>query len=155
VAEHAVGFAAAWLAFGLVAAPVADAAGAVLGPVLAFALLLAGAVGWQLSLARLRLMERCGRVPVTPPRGWRAETRTAANGLSRGAGCVRTCWAPMLAMAAAPHLALMGAVAAANLAEWAPGADPFPRKRRRRPALAYAALAVLALALAAAGWAAR
>lgn len=128
VAEHALGFGLVWLAFGLAAVPVATA--------LPFAVWLAVAVAWQLSPMRARYAARCGRVRVAP---------VVVGGVDQGLRCVRTCWASMLAMAAAPHVALMAVVLGINLLEWAPGPNPFSRRRRHRPAVLYAGLVLLSL----------
>lgn len=137
VAEHAAGFGLVWFGFGLAAVPVASAA--------PFAALLALAVAWQLSPLRERYAARCGRLRTAPPSGWRAETATVVGGVDQAMRCVRTCWASMLAMAAAPHVGLMAVVLGISLSEWAPGPNPFAGRRARRPAALYAGLLVLSL----------
>lgn len=143
VAEHAGGFALVWFAFGLAAVPIANALGDMTA--WAFPALLAVAVVWQLSSTRARYAAQCGRLRTAPPTGWRGDAGVVVSGVDQALRCVRTCWASMLAMAAAPHLLLMAVVLGINLLEWAPGRNPFARSRRRRPALLYAGVVLLSL----------
>lgn len=145
IGEHAAGFSALWFLFGLPAVIAVQVMAHAVAPTIVFGNLVVAAALWQLSAHRRRYVDRCSRVRVAPPSGWRADLRTSLSGTMQAASCVRSCGASMLAMAAAPHPAVMGLVLAANFSEWAPGPNPFDRTRHRRPAIAYLALAVGAL----------
>lgn len=145
VVEYAAGFAAVWFLMSLVTMRVVAVAAGAVSPAMVFLVAAAVATGWQLSPARRRLVDRCGRLRTGAPTGWRADMGALRCGVDRGVRCLFTCWASMLAMAAAPGLLLMAVILAANLSEWAPGPNPFARHRRARPALAYAALGLVAL----------
>ncbi|MGQ0678250.1 MAG: copper chaperone [Actinomycetota bacterium] len=146
VTVHALAFGSVWFAFSIaVVALVAFAALLAPMPVL-FSLLAGGAAAWQLSPARSALVQRCTRIRTAPPGGWQAPVGLAVGGADQAVRCLGTCWASMLAMAAAPHPALTAAVFAAGFYEWAPGRDPFDRIRRLRPVPVYLALAAGVLA---------
>lgn len=68
--------------------------------------LLAAAAAWELTRGKWRALRRCHLLEPLPPRGNRADAACAGQGLRYGARCVTSCWAPMLAMAAAGHLAV-------------------------------------------------
>lgn len=143
---HVLGYAAVWfvvaLGLNLVVLVLPGAA------LVRFGVLLAAASRWQLSWARRRRMDREGWVPVGPPIGWAATRTEVRGGVSQACRCVVACWASMLAMAAAPTIALGLTVLAVNLAEWWPGANPHGSARRIHPAIAYGIGAVTVLALA-------
>jgi predicted metal-binding membrane protein len=140
VTEFLAGFASVWFAFGLFAIATVRVVGTLLGSSGAFGILLIVALLWQLSWRRRRYAEACGRVHVGPPTGWRSDAHTMVAGAAQALRCIKTCWASMLAMAAAPNMLLMIIVLGANLAEWAPGRNPFARVRRLRPLPVYASL---------------
>lgn len=140
VGEYLAGFTAVWFGFGLGATLLVQLALLIFPTTLVFSVLVAAAAIWQISARRRRLIEMPGRLRVAPPTGWRADVYTTLAGTMQGLRCLRTCWASMLAMAAAPNMPLMSIVVIANLSEWVPGKNPFGPRRRFRPALAYIAL---------------
>jgi len=144
VAEHVLGFAGVWFCYAFAVGAVMHVVAKPIPASASLALCLTAASIWQLSMGRLRLVERCRPVHVSMSRGWRAHTSTTTNGARVGIGCIGTCWASMLAMAAAPVM-IMPVVAAASLSEWAAGRNPFARERRRRPVPTYIALAISAI----------
>jgi predicted metal-binding membrane protein len=89
-----------WTAFGALALALLPPLGMSAG------LLLAAAAAWELTPWKWRAVRRCHLIEPLPPRGTRADAACAREGLRYGARCVASCWAPMLAMGAAGHLAL-------------------------------------------------
>jgi predicted metal-binding membrane protein len=89
-----------WLAFGAAALAVIPVAGPGVG------VLLAGAAAWELTPWKWRAVRRCHLIEPLPPRGREADTACARAGVRYAGQCVASCWAMMLAMAAAGHLAL-------------------------------------------------
>lgn len=135
--EHAAGYAVVWFVFGIGAGSLVGAIGLWVPDLALFTALVVLAAAWQISDRRCRLVERADPIHVGAPDGWGAHLGEVSAGATVAFLCVRRCWASMLAMVAAPHVALMGIVIAANLLEWAPGANPFPRRRRYRPLVLY------------------
>jgi predicted metal-binding membrane protein len=118
IAAAGAGYAAVWLAAGLVLVPAALLLrmGAVhwlaaLLPVLGAALV------WQISPLRHSALNACHRLPPFAAFGWRGYRDAARSGLARGGWCVLACWAIMLLLLALPaaHLPAM-ALAAGYLA---------------------------------------
>jgi predicted metal-binding membrane protein len=68
--------------------------------------LLAAAAAWELTPWKWRAVRRCHLIEPLPPRGSHADAACAREGFRYGSRCVTSCWAAMLAMAAAGHLAL-------------------------------------------------
>jgi hypothetical protein len=68
------------------------------------------AVLWELTPGMKRRLRRCGLTVSLAPRGWRADTECAKYGVITGLGCVTTCWALMVAVAAFSHSVLVMAV---------------------------------------------
>lgn len=146
MATFAAVYLGVWIAFGglvLALAPLWSAPPA--GVPLAAALALAA--GWQFTVGKRRALRDCHRSVPLPPRGWRATAAAARFGLRNGGACVGSCWALMLAMAAAggaamlPATVAMTAVVTTEKLAWRP---------RRATRLAGALLAAAALVAAAA-----
>ena len=136
-----------WIAFGVGILLVAPAwSGVDRTAVAAGALALAA--GWQLSAPKRRALRDCHRPSPLPPTGRRATVGVVRFALRNGTACVRSCWAMMLAMAAAATattfwmVAITGLVLVEKLA-------PRPRQATRAGAVLLGAgsLAVAAGAL--------
>lgn len=96
-----------WICFGALALAALPPLGVSAG------FLLAGAAAWELTPWKWRALRRCHLIEPLPPRGTRADAACARAGLRYGGRCVVSCWALMLAMAVAGHLALaLGALIA-------------------------------------------
>lgn len=89
-----------WIGFGALALAALPPLG------LGAAVLLAFAAAWELTPWKWHAVRRCHLIEPLPPRGAPADAACAREGLRYGGRCVGACWAPMLAMAAAGHLAL-------------------------------------------------
>jgi predicted metal-binding membrane protein len=89
-----------WIGFGALALAALPPLGRGAGVVLAVA------AAWELTPWKWRAVRRCHLIEPMPPRGAAADAACARGGLGYGARCIGACWAPMLAMAAAGHLAL-------------------------------------------------
>jgi predicted metal-binding membrane protein len=148
VAEHTAGFAALWFVVSIVAVGAVRLVSLLVASTLVFAAALLVAAGWRASSTRRRYLRRCGRVRVSAPTGWPSHAGALAAGVDQAVACVRTCWAAMLAMAAAPGLSVMLVVLGVNLSEWAPGVDPVDTGRRRREVAAYGAMAAATIVVA-------
>lgn len=70
---------------------------------------------WQLTPMKCRALGECHRSLPLPPDGWPAAKGLMRFGAISGWACIRSCWAMMLTMAAAPsaHLAWMVGLTAA------------------------------------------
>jgi len=113
----------------------------------AFAVALALAAGYELTVVKRRALNRCHRTTPLPPAGVRSILAVGRFGWINTSGCVASCWLSMIAMLAAGPakplvmVFLTGATTYGRLARR-------PDRTRRRVAAGYAASAVLALALA-------
>jgi predicted metal-binding membrane protein len=115
-----------------------------LGERATLAIALAVAAAWQLTRAKQRALNACGKTVPLPPLGRRADAGCARFALLHARRCVRSCWAIMLAMAVLGHASVvwMAAVTALVVAEeLAPGG-----RRLTRPAAVLLALAAGAVA---------
>jgi predicted metal-binding membrane protein len=106
--------------------------------------LLAVAATWELTSWKWRAVRRCHLIQPMPPRGAAADAACAREGLRYGARCVGACWAPMLAMVAAGHLAV-GLMALLTLVLSAEKIVVRSARLRGPAAAALAGAAVLAL----------
>lgn len=106
-------------------------------PVAALAL----AAIWQLTPPKRAAQRACHRSRPLPPRGWRASAGVADFALRNGGACLASCWAMMLAAAAAGpgSLLWMGGLAGVMTAE---KLAVTPRRAARRVAALLAAAAV-------------
>lgn len=142
MAEHLSGFVAVWASFGMCAGAAIELLEDLVAPEIVFAGFSSAAAVWQLSERRRGAADRCGYVHVGPASGWRCDMHTIAAGSSLAIPCLRTCGPQMTAMIAAPHVLVMGALFAAYLSEWMPGANPFAASRRTRPFPVYVVIAL-------------
>ena len=109
---------------------------------------LALATVWQLTPLKRSAQRACHRSRPLPPRGWRASAGVADFAFRNGGACLASCWAMMLAAAAATgpgHLLWMGAMTGVMTAEKL--AITPQRAARRVAALLAAAAAGVALAI--------
>ena len=106
-------------------------------PVAALAL----AAIWQLTPHKRAAQRACHRSRPLPPRGWRASAAVAEFALHNGGACLASCWAMMLAAAAAGpgSLLWMGAMTGVMTAE---KLAVTPQRAARRVAMLLAAAAV-------------
>lgn len=114
VFEFLVVYLGIWVAFSTVALgmviPLAPASQALLLP-----LSLAVAAAWQWTPLKRRALRACHRPRALPPRGLRATVGVARFGLGNGSACLASCWAMMLAMAAAGSVRLVWMAVIATL----------------------------------------
>lgn len=105
-----IGFLATWAAFGFgaLALLLAATAWSGAGPWLCVAAML-GAVIWQVSTQRARMMRRCRTAAPLRPHGVTADIDCAGYGASQALACSRTCLPAMYAMSLSPvgHLAAL------------------------------------------------
>jgi len=132
------GYLTVWTAFGALALAALPLLGVSAG------VLLAAATAWELTPWKWRAVRRCHLIEPLPPRGARADAACARAGLGYGVRCVTSCWATMLAMAAAGHLAL-GLMAFLTMVSAAEKLVVRSARLRRPVAAALAGAAVLAL----------
>lgn len=121
-----LGALAAWEPFGSPYAPVAALALAAL---------------WQLTPMKRAAMRACHRSRPLPPRGWRASAGVGDFAVHNGGACLASCWAMMLAAAAAGPASLvwMGALTGVMTVE---KLAVTPQRAARRVATLLAAAAV-------------
>ena len=107
----------------------------------ALAAALALAALWQLTPMKRAAMRACHRSRPLPPRGWRASAGVADFAVHNGGACLASCWAMMLAAAAAGPASLlwMGAMTGVMTAE---KLAVTPQRAARRVAALLAAAAV-------------
>jgi predicted metal-binding membrane protein len=103
-AEVGLGFAAVWLAAGLVLVPSIVVASPLLGrqPIWTGVLALAAATAWRRTPMAAAATRACRRRPALAPRGWRADAGCLRFGAAQGGACVASCWILMLCPMAAP-----------------------------------------------------
>jgi predicted metal-binding membrane protein len=127
-----------WIGFGALALAALPPLG------LGAGVLLALAAAWELTPWKWRAVRRSHLIEPMPPRGAAADAACAREGLRHGVRCVGACWAPMLAMVAAGHLAL-GLMALLTLLMSAERIVVRSARLRGPAAAALAGAAVLAL----------
>ncbi|GAA4115981.1 hypothetical protein GCM10022415_12740 [Knoellia locipacati] len=157
VTEVVVGYAAPWLAVGLVGLVVVQVVlpgvagmggmGGVAGPrVVAGVLVVAAA--WHVAPPRRRLMTRCGAVQPGALAGRRASVDALRNGWTIGVRCVGTCGPAMAVMLLSHGVLLMLGVTLVLWSERVRGPNPADRPARPAQAAALLALAATVLAVA-------
>jgi predicted metal-binding membrane protein len=119
-----------------------------LGSPWALAAALSLAALWQLTPPKRSAQRACHRSRPLPPRGWRASAGVADFALRNSGACIASCWAMMLAAAAAGpgRLLWMGAMTGAMTAEKM-AIKPQRAARRVATVLALAAAGVLLFSL--------
>ena len=111
IAGFLAGYFAPWLAVGLAAAWLLQAAPA---HTTAAALCFAAAAAWRWTPWHQRALAACHRTQPLAPFGWRADRDCLRFGAANGAACVASCWLLMVACALTGHhwLAMTGGLAA-------------------------------------------
>lgn len=105
----ALGFLAIWALLGLGSLLLLMVATAWSAALWLSGLTVIGAILWQLSLQRKRLIRRCRTASSLSPRGIAADLDCARYGASQALACARTCLPAMYAMSLSPagHLAAL------------------------------------------------